>query len=142
VPEPAVAERRARIGAGRVLVLSYGFFTLAAGARSAVQLATKFSQAPAAYLLSAVAAVVYATGGLLVGVADQNPDRLDWARRLCTLELAGVIGVGLASLLVPSAFANATVWSRFGSGYAFMPLVLPVLALVWIHRQPGAGDQR
>jgi hypothetical protein len=48
-----------RSGAGRVLVAVYGTFALAAGARAAVQLSTKFSVAPVAYLLSAFAAVVY-----------------------------------------------------------------------------------
>jgi len=42
-----------------VLVAVYGLFALAATARSAVQIATKFHEAPLAYLLSAFAAVVY-----------------------------------------------------------------------------------
>ena len=46
-------------GFGRVLVAVYGLFALAATARSAVQIATKFHEAPLAYLLSAFAAVVY-----------------------------------------------------------------------------------
>ena len=43
----------------RVLVALYGVFALAAGARAAVQLSTRFDEAPVAYLLSAFAAVVY-----------------------------------------------------------------------------------
>ena len=46
-------------GPGRVLVALYAIFALAAGARAAVQLSTRFDQAPLAYLLSALAAVVY-----------------------------------------------------------------------------------
>jgi len=46
-------------GFGRVLVAVYGLFALAATARSAVQIATRFHEAPLAYLLSAFAAVVY-----------------------------------------------------------------------------------
>ena len=56
-------------GPGRVLVAVYAIFALAAGARAAVQLSTKFAEAPVAYLLSALAAVVYivATVGLVRG---------------------------------------------------------------------------
>ena len=41
-------------GPGRVLVALYALFALAAGARAAVQLATQYSEAPLAYLLSAL----------------------------------------------------------------------------------------
>src|SRR4029453_3048019 len=46
-------------GAGRVLVAVYGIFALAATARASVQLLTKFEQAPLAYLLSALAGLIY-----------------------------------------------------------------------------------
>lgn len=116
-----------RSGPGRLLVAVYAVFALAACARSAVQLATRFGGAPLAYLLSALAAAVYvvATVALVKG-----------ARRLavaaCLVELAGVLVVGTASLLVPSAFPDATVWSAFGQGYGFVPAVLPVLGLWWL----------
>ena len=40
-------------------------------------------------------------------------------------ELAGVLVVGATSLLVPEEFPDATVWSEFGAGYGYVPLVLP-----------------
>jgi hypothetical protein len=51
-------------------------------------------------------------------------------------ELAGVLVVGLLSLLVPSLFAHPTVWSYFGMGYLFIPLVMPILGLLWLRRHP------
>ena len=42
--------------------------------------------------------------------------------------------VGLASYLATDAFPDKTVWSHFGSGYGFVPLVLPVLGLLWLRR--------
>jgi len=45
-------------GFGRVLVFVYGVFALAATGRSTLQLATKASDAPLPYALSAVAASV------------------------------------------------------------------------------------
>ena len=51
-----------------------------------------------------------------------------------TVELVGVLVVGAWSLLDPGAFPEATVWSGFGRGYGFVPLVLPVLGLAWLWR--------
>ena len=123
----------AEVGAGRVLALVYGFFTLAAGARSGVQLATRARDAPVAYGLSALAAGIYLLGMIAVLLAERRPP---WRRRaalLCQIELAGVLVIGTASLLLPQAFPDATVWSHYGSGYGFVPLLLPVLALIWLH---------
>jgi hypothetical protein len=56
----------------------------------------------------------------------------------CGIELAGVILVGVWSLVQPSEFPDETVWSVFGKGYGFIPLVLPVLGLLWLlRRDPG-----
>lgn len=52
----------------------------------------------------------------------------------CTIELLGVLVVGTVSLVVPEAFPDATVWSFFGAGYLFIPLVLPVLGLLWLRK--------
>jgi hypothetical protein len=120
-----------KVGAVRVLALTYGFFVLAAGARSGVQLATKFDTAPLAYLLSAFAAVVYAAGLIACVLAERRPRYRAAVVRLCLAELTGVVAVGLASVVVPSAFPDATVWSGFGAGYGYVPLVLPVLGLAW-----------
>ena len=45
-----------------------------------------------------------------------------------------VLVVGTASYLVPDAFPDQTVWSHFGQGYGYVPLVLPVLGLLWFRR--------
>ena len=46
-------------GIGRVLIAVYGILALAATGRSVVQIIEKFSFAPFAYTVSAIAAVVY-----------------------------------------------------------------------------------
>jgi len=119
-------------GPGRVLVSVYGLFALAAGARAGVQLATKFSVAPIAYLLSAFAALVYI--GATVALARSGARWWRVALVCCSIELAGVLAVGTASLALPEDFPDATVWSDYGSGYGFVPLVLPVLGLLWLRR--------
>lgn len=117
-----------RSGPGRLLIAVYGIFAIAATARSAVQIATRFGDAPLAYLLSAFAAVVYVVATVaLAGVVSRRVAYL-----ACGIELAGVVLVGAASLVFADAFPDATVWSDFGGGYGFVPLVLPVLGLLWL----------
>ena len=130
------APRETGTGAGRLLVALYALFVLAAGARAGVQIATRFGHAPVAYVLSALAAVVYLCA--LVALAGHGPRARRLARLTCTVELVGVLAVGTASLVVPSAFPDATVWSHYGSGYAFVPAVLPVLGLLRLRATRGA----
>ena len=129
MPEAILPTNR---GFGRVLVVIYAIFAVAATARSAVQIATRFDQAPVAYLLSAFAAVVYIVATIALARGDRTSRRV--ATIAITIELVGVLGVGAASLLFPEEFPSASVWSRFGIGYGLIPLVLPVVGLWWLRR--------
>ncbi|BBH64572.1 membrane protein [Actinoplanes sp. OR16] len=117
-------------GLGRVLLLVYGIFALSASARALVQISTHFAEAPLAYLLSAVAGLVYiaATVGLAIG----GPRGRLIALISCSIELAGVLIVGTLSIVDAVAFPDDTVWSHFGSGYGYVPLLLPFVGLWWI----------
>ena len=126
-------------GPGRVLVALYAVFALAAGSRAAVQLATRFDEAPLAYLLSALAAAVYLVA--TVGLARGGRGGRRTATGACLFELVGVLTVGTLSLADPGAFPDETVWSGYGRGYLFIPLVLPVLGLLWLRRRSGASDR-
>ena len=133
-PEPAQAEpaqaASTRTGPGRLLVAVYGLFALSASARAAVQIATKFSHAPLAYLLSAFAAVVYIIATVTLTAGSPRARRI--AVLSCSVEFAGVLAVGTWSLLDRATFPDATVWSGYGSGYGYVPLVLPVFGLLWL----------
>lgn len=124
-----VVRQRLSSGPGRALTAVYAVFALAATARAAYQIATQLSEAPLAYLLSGFAGVVYvlATVGLL-----RDSRRL--ALPTIATELVGVLVIGTVSLADRAAFPDATVWSGYGSGYGFVPLVLPVLGLLWVRR--------
>jgi integral membrane protein len=122
-----------RSGAHQVLLLLYALFTLAAGARSLVQLATKAGEAPLAYTLSLGAAVTYALGWVAIRRASEG--RTGFASRMLWVELAGVLVVGTWSLVEPDSFPDATVWSGYGIGYGFVPLALPVAGLLWLRAQ-------
>jgi hypothetical protein len=119
-------------GPGRVLILVYGVFALAATSRAAVQIAMQFSEARIAYLLSAVAAVIYCAATFALARATDVSRRV--AAVAIAVELVGVIGIGAFSYGAPEDFPDATVWSHFGQGYGFVPLVLPVLGLLWLRR--------
>lgn len=123
-------------GPGRVLVFVYGVFAVAATGRSLVQLGSHADRAPLAYTLSLVAAVIYliATTCLLLG------GRRAWAVAVaaCAVELVGVMSIGTLSYVDTDLFPDKTVWSHFGQGYGFLPLVLPFLGLWWLHAtRPG-----
>lgn len=121
-----------RHGPGRILILVYGVFALAATARAGVQIATQFDEAPIAYLLSAVAAVIYCAATFALAKATKISRRV--ATVAIIVELVGVVGIGAFSYAVPEDFPDATVWSHFGQGYGFVPLVLPVIGLIWLRR--------
>ena len=116
-------------GPGRLLVAVYAVFAVAASSRAAYQLATRFDDAPVAYLLSALAAGVY-----VVATVALLRDARRSALACIGFELAGVLLVGLWSRLDPDRFPDQTVWSSFGAGYGFVPLVLPVLGLLWLRK--------
>jgi len=117
-------------GFGRILVAIYGIFALAATARSAVQIATKFSEAPLAYLLSAMAAIIYVIATIALARGDRTSRKV--ATYAITIELVGVLIVGTASFVFPDAFTVTSVWTGFGSGYGFIPLALPIVGLWWL----------
>ncbi len=120
-------------GIGRVLVVVYGIMALAATGRSFVQIVREFDDAPLAYSLSAFAAVVYILATLaLVFSARPAWYRVAWIA--IVFELVGVLVVGTLSLVLPALFQHPTVWSVYGYGYLFIPLVLPFLGLWWLVR--------
>ena len=124
------------LGVGRVLIVVYAILALAATGRSVVQLSTQFNEAPLAYILSALSAVVYIIATVALVAPGRTWYRVAWLT--ISFELVGVIVVGSLSLFDPVLFPRATVWSVFGIGYGFIPLVLPILGILWL-RHRGAS---
>jgi hypothetical protein len=52
-----------------------------------------------------------------------------------------VLAVGTLSLTHPDLFAHNSVWSYFGLGYGFVPLVLPIWGLLWLRKNPANQAQ-
>ena len=119
------------LGAGRLLIAVYGVFAISATARASFQLITKFDEAPVAYSLSALSALIY----LLATITMAKASWRHLAKFAIWFELVGVLTVGALSFASPALFAHPSVWSGFGVGYAFIPLLLPILGLVWLRKQ-------
>ncbi len=132
--------RRRMSGIGRVLVIVYGILALGAFGRSLVQIIERFDTAPLAFTLSALSAIVYILATLaLVFSGSAAWYRVAWIA--ISFELVGVLVIGTLSLIRPELFPEATVWSFFGMGYLFVPLILPFLGLWWLvtHRPDKAA---
>ncbi|MGW5010068.1 hypothetical protein [Streptomyces parvulus] len=119
-------------GPGILLVWLYGVMVVGAVSRSAFQIATEFDRAPLPYTLSAFAGVVY--GFITYTLVRGGETARRAAVVCCAAELVGVLTVGTWTLVEPSAFPDATVWSDFGMGYLFIPVLLPLSALYWLRR--------
>jgi len=129
-----------RSGPHQVLLACYALFAVAAGARAGVQLATEASEAPLAYVLSALAALTYALGWFAIRRASAG--HTGFASVMLWVELGGVLTVGTLSLVEPDWFPDASVWSGYGIGYGFVPAALPIAGLVWLRRQKRRGPGR
>lgn len=143
MPMPRTRDRAAAgtlaVGLGRVLVAVYAILALAATGRSVTQIATRFGEAPVAYALSGLAAVVYIVATVALIGRGASWARVAWAA--IGFELVGVLVIGTLSLVAPAVLGiddlnpfgrQATVWSLYGAGYLLVPLVLPVLGLLWL----------
>lgn len=132
-----MSKKSASLGVGRLLIAVYAVFAVSATARALFQILTKFEEAPLAYSLSLLSAMIYILA--TVSLAKSGKTWRKVATYSVAFELVGVLTVGSLSFLVPQLFAHASVWSGFGSGYGFLPLALPILGLVWINRS-GKGN--
>ncbi|MCX6497834.1 MAG: hypothetical protein NTU93_03405 [Arthrobacter sp.] len=126
-------------GPGRLLIAVYAVFALSATARAGYQILTKFSEAPFAYVLSAFAAAVYIVATISLAKAGRTWFKVSVTAVL--VELIGVLVVGALSLFDAANFPHETVWSLFGRGYGFIPLLLPILGLIWLYRRRPARKQ-
>lgn len=106
------------------LILAYSVLALAALGRSSFQISTKFAEAPLAYSISGVSAVIY----LVISIALwRGLHRV--ALVGSAIELVGVLTVGTLGIIESSWWPDETVWTGYGSAYGWVPVVLPVLAL-------------
>ncbi|CAD6000039.1 hypothetical protein [Agreia sp. COWG] len=137
---PAPRSTRSK-GVGRVLVVVYGILALGATGRSFVQIAGLIrdsQEVSLAYWLSALASVVYIVATVALIAPGRVWYRVAWVT--ISFELIGVLVVGTLSLTHPELFARPSVWSWYGNGYLFIPLVLPILGMIWLRSRRMGAD--
>jgi hypothetical protein len=134
-PATAPSASRRSLGIGRVLIVVYAILAIGATSRAVYQMATVYATAPLAITLSAVSGVIY----IVATIALLRRSRAWYLTAWVTIsfELAGVLIIGTLSVLVPSVFVqgsgvDGTVWSYYGYGYLFIPVVLPILGMIWL----------
>jgi hypothetical protein len=129
------------IGVGRVLIAVYAILALAATGRSVFQIIDRFSEAPLAFSLSGLSALVYILATVALILRGDAWYRVAWAT--IGFEFVGVIVVGSLSVFAPSVLGlhsidpfgrESTVWSAYGLGYLLIPLALPVLGMIFLYR--------
>ncbi len=131
---PAAAPRRS-LGVGRVLIVVYAILAIGATSRAVYQMATVYGTAPVAITLSALSGVIYIVATIALLRPGRAWYRVAWVT--ISFELLGVVVIGTLSVLFPSVFVqgsgvDGTVWSYYGYGYLFIPVVLPVLGMLWL----------
>ena len=132
MPKTPGSTLKRSLGVGRLLIVFYAVFAVSSTARASFQILTKFDEAPLAYSLSLVSALVYILATLSLAKAGERWRQIAlWS---VIFELVGVLSVGALSFFAPELFAHPSVWSGFGSGYGYIPLVLPILGLLWIRK--------
>jgi hypothetical protein len=123
------------LGIGRLLIAAYAVLALAATGRAGYELVAKFDEAPLPYTLSAASALIYIVATIALARSSNAWRKVAYLAVI--IELTGVLVIGAASFIWPEFFAYGgkqvrTVWSYFGIAYGCVPLVLPVLGLIWL----------
>lgn len=126
------ADRPRTDALGRVLITVYLILALAATLRAIFQIVSKFDEAPLAYTLSLVSGLVYIVATIALIKRRGAWRVVAWVALV--FEFVGVLVVGTLSLTSPELFQHPSVWSMFGQGYGYIPLVLPVLGMIWLRR--------
>jgi len=131
--------RRSR-GVGIVLIFVYAILAIGATSRAIYQMVTVYSQAPIPITLSAISGAIYILATLALFLPGRVWYRVAWVT--ISFELLGVLVVGTLSLISPAVAGTGTVsdgavWSNYGIGYGYIPVVLPVLGMLWLRSRRG-----
>lgn len=137
--EPSAAPVPHTSGLGYALITIYLILALAATLRAVYQIISKFDEAPLAYALSLVSGLVYIVATVALVKRTGVWRTVAWTA--LAFELAGVLVVGTLSLTHPELFAHPSVWSWYGAGYGWVPLVLPILGMIWLRAERRATDR-
>ena len=121
-------------GISALIVSLYGVLAFASTGRASYELIAKFDKAPLAYSLSALSAFIYIVATIALAKNSKASKKL--ALVTIVFELIGVVVVGTISVF-SDVFPASTVWSWYGISYGWFPLIMPIVGLLWLRKQPA-----
>lgn len=110
----------------------YGLWAVAALSRALYQYVFRHPPSFVPTHISALVGALYVA--IIVGLGRRGRGWWWLTLALLLAELAGVLVVGTIDVIW-HPFPYATVWSGYGAGYVFVPLVLPLAGLWWMLRR-------
>jgi hypothetical protein len=119
-------------GTSDTLAFFYGLWAFSALGRAVYQYIWKHPVNFMPTHISTFVGVLYIA--IIIGLRRRSPRAWWTTLALLCVELSGVLLVGTIDV-VWHPFAYASVWSGYGIGYFFMPLVLPFVGLTWLLRK-------
>lgn len=127
---PGAPEGRPRAAAD-ALVFFYGLWAVAAISRALYQYAVRRPPDLTPTHISLFVGALYVL--IILGMRRRSPAAWRATLALLAVELLGVLVVGAVDV-VWRPFPYTTVWSGFGAGYLYMPLLLPAAGIWWMLR--------
>lgn len=126
-----VADTRPRsLGLGRVVMVLFWAFGVWTTVMGVIDLLHVGDGPLGSAIVSVLAGVVYLVAALGITHNGRRMRIIGWAAMVvCAV---GPLLVGLLGLGIPELWATRSTWSAFGAHYSFIPLVLPVIGLVWL----------
>lgn len=119
-------------GAGMILAVSYPVLALSTGVRAMYQGFLKDEVTNyLAVALSGVAAICY----LLATIGFTYKRKWAWQLSVVVLIFETVMALAIGGLSLTTTYADVigrTVWRSFGADYGYLPLIQPILGLLWL----------
>ena len=119
-------------GLGRIVMLIFWLFGLFTTIPAVIYLIRETQMPIGPRLVAVLAGVTYLLVALGITHNGKKMRIMAWAALVASL--VGPFVMGLFELGIEQVSAVPSAWARFGAYYWYVPLVLPVIGLVWMWR--------
>lgn len=131
VAEDQVVDTRGpSLGLGRLVMAAFWLFGAWVTTNAVIDALHWDSGPIGPVVVALVAGIVYLVAALALTHNGRRMRRLGWAA--VAVEALGPVLVGLLGMGVPALSDPRSPWGAFGADYWYIPLVLPVIGLVWL----------
>lgn len=122
--------RRPAYGWGRLLVPLFGIFGIVVLGPALVTMVRCPTAAPVVGSFNIAAGLLYLLLAVCVAHNGRRMRMIGWMS--LTSLLTGALIVGVLTLTGTAPLLSASIWADAGRAHGFLPLVLPVVAAVWM----------